>query len=113
MGKEQQRKLGRRVRKLRDANTWTQDDVAQRAGVSPKTVSNIENGANVRPTTVCDVLAVFGDDGADALRDTGYDDWADAVQRRIEDGYDARVAEAVRRVLNNPDLLDRILREDT
>lgn len=85
MGK-QEAALGHRVRAMREGRTWKQDQVAQLAGVSSKTISNIENGKTVRSDNLVKVLAVFKDDGEQALRDHGFDDWADAVAAIIDNG---------------------------
>lgn len=113
MGKERQRRLGRRVRELREARTWTQEEVSRRAGVSPKTVSNIERGENVRPASLVNVLTTFRDDGVQALRDIGYDNWADTVAARVENEHTDRMGTLIRQLLEDPDLLERILREHT
>lgn len=92
MGRQELKALGKRVRHLRIARTWIQEDVARLAGVSPKSVSNIESGTKVRPATLRAVVGVFGEDGVEALREFGFDDWADVVADDVET---RRIGEAI------------------
>lgn len=46
------RLVAQRVRRLRERAGWSQVDLARRAGVSQKTISNIENEGGVGRTTV-------------------------------------------------------------
>lgn len=115
MGMEQQRRrLGKRAQRLRLARTWSQENVAQRAGVSAKSVSNLERGENVRPATLRNIMAVFGDEGVEALRAVGFDEWADTVAQAVENGVDERIQRAVQDwVAANWEDLKRQIREDT
>lgn len=88
-------RLGRRVRAMREDMALTQPQVAQRAGVGAKTISNIERGHIIRPANVVAVLTVFGEHGVEALRDCGFDGWADLVADELENGFDARLDRAV------------------
>lgn len=38
------KQFGNRVRELRKANGWTQEDLADRTGISVRSISSIENG---------------------------------------------------------------------
>ena len=51
--------FGRRIANLRVQREMTQADVAQEAGLSKRTVENIENGATVQMTSIIRVLRVL------------------------------------------------------
>ena len=53
--------LGNRLREAREAAGWTQAELAERIGVSRKTVNTVENGVFVPSTVVALKLAgAFG-----------------------------------------------------
>lgn len=54
--------VGKNMRALRERSMWTQGDLARKAGVSPTTVSGIENGRISRPHfgTVRKLARAFG-----------------------------------------------------
>ena len=53
--------LGNRLREAREARGWTQAELAERIGVSRKTVNTVENGVFVPSTVVALKLAgAFG-----------------------------------------------------
>jgi putative transcriptional regulator len=49
--------LGNRLREAREAKAWTQAELAERIGVSRKTVNTVENGVFVPSTVVALKLA--------------------------------------------------------
>jgi putative transcriptional regulator len=49
--------LGNRLREAREAKGWTQAELAERIGVSRKTVNTVENGVFVPSTIVALKLA--------------------------------------------------------
>ena len=49
--------LGNRLREAREAKGWTQAELAERIGVSRKTVNTVENGVFVPSTVVALKLA--------------------------------------------------------
>ena len=49
--------LGNRLRESREAKGWTQAELAERIGVSRKTVNTVENGVFVPSTVVALKLA--------------------------------------------------------
>ena len=51
---------GNRVRALRKAKGWTQEDLASKAGYDKKTIENIEAGKFVRPSTLDCVAKALG-----------------------------------------------------
>ena len=53
--------MGGRVRELRAARGWLQQDLADRAGVSMQTVSNLETGRHVPGTaTLAKIAGALG-----------------------------------------------------
>lgn len=53
--------LGNRLREAREAKGWTQAELAERIGVSRKTVNTVENGVFVPSTVVAlKLAAAFG-----------------------------------------------------
>lgn len=50
------KELGQRLKDIRIAIPLTQKELAQRAGVSSKTVERVENGENVRITHIINIL---------------------------------------------------------
>ena len=52
--------LGRRIKDTRIAVSMTQVDLAQQAGVSPRTVTNIESGQHVTLVNLMNVLRALG-----------------------------------------------------
>ncbi len=50
-------RLGNRLREAREAKAWTQAELAERIGVSRKTVNTVENGVFVPSTVVALKLA--------------------------------------------------------
>ena len=57
---EIQKELGFRVKSARIDKQLTQEGLAAQAGVSPKTVSNLETGKDVSFKTVIEVLRALG-----------------------------------------------------
>jgi len=49
--------LGNRLREAREAQGWTQGELAERIGVSRKTVNTVENGVFIPSTVVALKLA--------------------------------------------------------
>lgn len=49
---EQWEKLGRLVRRAREARAWTAEQFAQRAGIGPRTLLTLERGGAVRTKTL-------------------------------------------------------------
>lgn len=54
------KELGERIRDIRVAVPLTQKEMAQKAGVSPRTVERIENGENVKIENLLNILRVLG-----------------------------------------------------
>jgi len=55
-------RLSNRLREAREARGWTQADLAERIGVSRKTVNTVENGVFVPSTIIALKLAgAFGE----------------------------------------------------
>lgn len=52
--------LGERIKRLREAQRWTQEMLADRLGVSTKTVGNWERGRNDPRSSVGALRQVFG-----------------------------------------------------
>lgn len=53
--------LANRLRQAREAKGWTQSDLAERIGVSRKTINTIENGVFIPSTVIALKLArAFG-----------------------------------------------------
>jgi len=50
-------RLGRNIRRLREANGWSQEDYADRAGIHRTYVSDIERGQRNPSLTVIEKLA--------------------------------------------------------
>lgn len=50
------KELGQRLKDIRIALSYTQKDMADRAGVSPKTIERIEGGENVRIENLVNLL---------------------------------------------------------
>jgi len=60
--------IGARIRRYRLQQNLKQHDVAQKAGVSPRTVRNMESGGDVRLSTIVAVLRALGKtDAVDAF----------------------------------------------
>ena len=57
---EIQKELGARVKDARINMQWTQEELSKQAGVSPKTVSNLETGKDVSFRTVIEILRALG-----------------------------------------------------
>jgi transcriptional regulator with XRE-family HTH domain len=54
-------RLGRNVSRIRKLTAWTQEELAQRIGVEPETVSRVERGATVPSLSTLEKIAeVFG-----------------------------------------------------
>lgn len=52
--------FGKKVRAARQARNWTQEDLAERAGLAPVQISRIERGAReVRLTTLLRLLSAL------------------------------------------------------
>ncbi len=49
-----------RIRAARQARGWTQNELAERAGVSPRTVYAVEKGGTCRQATKRRILAALG-----------------------------------------------------
>ena len=54
------REIGERIRDIRIAVPLTQKEMAEKAGVSPRTVERIENGENVKIENLLNILRTFG-----------------------------------------------------
>lgn len=52
--------LGETIKDLRVKKGWTQDDLAEKTGISKRQISNIENGANTSVENVRRFAAAFG-----------------------------------------------------
>lgn len=59
--------LSNRVREAREAKGWTQAELAERIGVSRKTVNTVENGVFVPSTIIALKLAAALDTTVEAL----------------------------------------------
>lgn len=51
--------IGLRIKDVRVSRSLTQKDLAEKAGISPKTVERIENGENVKIENLLNVLRIF------------------------------------------------------
>jgi transcriptional regulator with XRE-family HTH domain len=60
MDERQRQSLAAQIRSARRAKGWTQDDLAEQAGVAPGTVLRIEKGENVRQGNLRAVLDALG-----------------------------------------------------
>jgi Predicted transcriptional regulators len=54
------RKPTNRVRELREARGWSQHDLAMRAGMTAKTIHNVERGRGPSLDTAMAIAAVLG-----------------------------------------------------
>ena len=56
------RTVGEKIRELREAFGWSQEELARRAGVSTRTVLRVENGQTANPSaqTLAQIAAGFG-----------------------------------------------------
>ena len=52
--------IAKRVREARDTHEWSQEELAERAGVSRPTVARIERGDDVSTATLAKVTAALG-----------------------------------------------------
>jgi transcriptional regulator with XRE-family HTH domain len=52
--------LGRRLKRTRLSQNVTQQELAERAGVSPRTVSAVESGDDIRLSTLVRLLRALG-----------------------------------------------------
>ena len=78
--------LGHKIREMTDARMWTPTTLAAKAGVTYKTITRIIDDEYARGPdlgTLKKVLAVFGDDGVQALREVGKDSWADTLAAEL------------------------------
>lgn len=66
---EIQARLGRNVRRLREAKGWSQEDYADRAGIHRTYVSDIERGRRNPTVTVVEKLALPLEVSAGSLLD--------------------------------------------
>ena len=66
---EIQARLGRNVRRLREAKGWSQEDYADRAGIHRTYVSDIERGRRNPTVTVVEKLAAPLEVSAGSLLD--------------------------------------------
>ena len=53
------KEIGERIRDIRVAVPLTQKEIAEKAGVSPRTVERIENGENVKIENLLNILRVL------------------------------------------------------
>lgn len=60
MDERQAAQIGAQIRQARKAREWTQEQLAEQAGVAKKTVTAMENGRNVRPGNLRAVLDALG-----------------------------------------------------
>lgn len=70
VAREEWPELARRVREQRDRRMWSQRDLAERAGVSPSTITRVEAGGGAWRRTVRRLADALGVDPAD-LAGTG------------------------------------------
>jgi transcriptional regulator with XRE-family HTH domain len=101
------RRLGRELRKLREAKSWTMDDVAKRISCSVSRISRIESGEiKPRPGDVIEILMAYevpleGEPGKSllsltrALRESGWWQRLDSLSSRYATfiAYEAEAAE--------------------
>lgn len=101
-------RLGGRIEELMRDRLWNQQELARRAEVSQKTISNMIRAGDdyePHPKTIRTVMAAFGQDGVKALRDLGYEGWAEAVEIAVDQ---QRHQEAVDKLIREG-ALDRYL----
>jgi len=53
-------KMGEKIRTLREARNWSQDELAARVGISQPAVLKIENGKTIKTRFLPDIAKVFG-----------------------------------------------------
>jgi transcriptional regulator with XRE-family HTH domain len=101
------RRLGRELRKLRDAHEWNMEDVAKRIGCSPSRISRIESGdIKPKPGDVIELLMAYevpleGEPGtalltlARELRESGWWHRLDSLSSKYATfiAYEAEAAE--------------------
>lgn len=58
-------------------------------------------------------MRAFGDEGVEALREVGYEDWADTLAEELEAGLDDKIAQLIREYIrSNPEDVRRLLDDD-
>lgn len=93
--------IGQKIGELMTAKMWTPADLSRRSGVVHKTITRIINDEYARGPeleTLRAVLAVFGKDGVQALRDVGQNAWADTLASEITETTETSDDELSQRV---------------
>lgn len=66
MGKLDYKKIGMRIRQVRKAKEWSQDELAKKSGISMSFLGHIERGTRIMSletfTAVCDALETGADE---------------------------------------------------
>lgn len=96
MAEVQAKKIGRRLKMLREKRGIKSKEVAERTGITPQSISRIENGKHdVSLTTLQKILAVMGYE----LKDLAYDEtefeeksFAKLLKRIVQAGVDKNLA---------------------
>lgn len=96
--------FGQRVRELRKARGWSQQQLAYYAGLSQSAIRDVEAGGRYddwepHPKTLIGVAKAFGEEGAELLRSVGLKDLADHVDFEEVDPLEGLSPEIRRRVL--------------
>jgi transcriptional regulator with XRE-family HTH domain len=83
--------IGKRVRTLREARGWTQTELAERSGISQKTVSAIEGkaSANLYPSTMQALLRAFGVTMEEFMRPEEPDDRLPGLVEEVTEALEA------------------------
>lgn len=108
-------KIGMRIRQVRKAKGWSQDDVAKKCGISMSFLGHIERGTRIMSletfTSICGVLGVGADEllwGVANLSDTVRGMWEPAdhehknTQKKESDSYSMyiRIMKSVAEIMN-------------
>ncbi len=59
MDTHQRREVGRQIASARELRAWSQEVLAERAGIAPNTVSSLEAGNKARPGSLAKVMAAL------------------------------------------------------
>lgn len=89
MDNDQRKHEADEIREAREIRGWSYDQLADEAGVSPKTVKSIEAGNNVRPGSLAKVRKALSAEPA-----------AERLERETDDPSVHAILEVVRLVLN-------------
>lgn len=87
-------KFGEKVRELRNKNGWSQEELAKKLGVNPRTIFTYENGTYPRYQSTYEKLAEIFDVPVDYLRTESEEFITDAKER-----YGRRGEEQVKSIL--------------